>query len=132
MRAVAIVCSLIVLGMIGMSVKSYVNFHASENDSSTQVLDVSPLLDGSIDTVDHEWCNDEAYVDSVVIPMQEEKYNFNMNSVGMDSLHRHLVCVDSDACDLHDSMYDKSNQARDITIQLIEINTKLDSLEKDY
>lgn len=138
MKAVAIICATIVVAMLGLSVRSYYQFTNAESDA-TQRLDISPLINSTDDAFElindselPEWCNDKEYVDTVAIPMQEQKYNIHWDDTGIEPLPKRIICVDSEACHIHDSMYQKSIDARDLKIQLIKINTKLDSIEQKY
>lgn len=118
---------------IGWSYHNYLSSMKLESNS----LDVSSfdnITQEMLDTVDNnsmpDWCKDSAYVDSVVIPLQWNYYNLNTNYKTQDSFSKFIICQDSHACDLHDTLYKKSVSANELKTQLLKINSKLDSIEK--
>lgn len=139
MKGVLAVCTLIVTVMF-VSVGYNYHRYSESQYSDNQTVHLEPIIDMSenyLDTVQAgdlpEWCNDSQYVENVVIPMQEDHYKIKLteNPV-VDSVTKFLICKDSHACGIHETLYDKWNDAREIKIQMIKINSKLDSLEKNY
>ena len=129
MKSVIIICSSLITCMMVLTGVSYHKYKSTEENE----LEISvPQLDmnfvSETDSIP-EWCNDEEYVDTVVIPLQEDMYNVDIEQEDYEKeVIKHIVCQDSESCGIHETLYDKSIDARNFSIQLIKLDKKLDSL----
>ena len=93
MKGVLAICGFIVTVMF-VSVGYQYHRFAEVKDEGQHDVSLDPIIDMSenyLDTVTTEhlpdWCNDSDYVDSVVIPMQEDHYNIEfVESPAVDSV----------------------------------------------
>lgn len=129
MKTLIIVCSSLVAAMLALTGITYYNYKGSyenEHNVYTPKVDTDKHLDS---TEIPEWCNDESYIDTVVIPLKEHTYNVDISQDEYSTTEiKNVVCRDTESCGIHESLYHKSIDARDIQIKMKNIEDKLDSI----
>jgi len=137
MKKVLLICLLLVVGMMTLVSWNYYKYNKSQDCDKkfnlNSIINQSyNFSEPSNDNITPDWCNDVEYVDSVFIPIQENIYNINITPDYAEMMPKHLVCIDSQAFGVQETLYNKSVYAKELKTKMIEINTKLDSLEKNY
>ncbi len=115
------------------------NYYHYSKTKTNDSFSFKTLVNGSynnevepIDKCSPQWCNDIEYMDTVIIPTQEKIHNIEINQEYMNTIPKHIICVDTQIIQMQETLYNKANYAKELKIKMIEINSKLDSLEKNY
>jgi hypothetical protein len=129
MKPVIIICLSLITCMAvitGVSYRKYKLTETKEVQTNSPAADLNSAVE--IDSMP-KWCNDKEYVDTVVIPLQEDIYNVEIQQENYETEEiKQAICKDSQSCGIHETLYDKSIDARNFNIQLIKLDKKLDSL----
>jgi hypothetical protein len=132
MKSVIVICIVLMTSMVVLTAVSYQKYKASEEheiESMQPDINMNYISDT---TIMPEWCNDRDYVDTVVIPLQEDIYNMDFQTDDYeDETIKNIICQDTESCGVHETLYNKSLDARNFNIQLIKLDKKLDSLETE-